>query len=125
MPRGDRTGPGGLGPLSGREAGLCAGYPAPGFLNAGWGRGQGRGYGGGGGWRHRHGGRTAAGPGWQPGWMRASDHAPPFGAPFGPTMTRERELVALKSQAEHLAQALEDVRIRIRDLESSAETSKT
>jgi hypothetical protein len=29
MPRGDGTGPGGLGPMTGRAAGFCAGYPAP------------------------------------------------------------------------------------------------
>ncbi|NIW15542.1 MAG: hypothetical protein GWN31_16790, partial [Candidatus Thorarchaeota archaeon] len=33
MPRGDRTGPWGLGPRTGRAAGYCAGYPVPGFMN--------------------------------------------------------------------------------------------
>jgi len=33
MPRGDRTGPTGMGPMTGRAAGFCAGYPAPGFMN--------------------------------------------------------------------------------------------
>ena len=40
MPRGDRTGPAGLGPMTGRAAGFCAGYPMPGYMNpaggAGW-----------------------------------------------------------------------------------------
>jgi len=51
MPRGDRTGPWGLGPRTGRAAGYCAGYPVPGFMNPipgfgrGYGRGRGRGYG--------------------------------------------------------------------------------
>lgn len=56
MPRGDRTGPWGLGPRTGRAAGYCAGYPVPGFMNPmpefgrgfgfgrGWGRGRGRGF---------------------------------------------------------------------------------
>jgi hypothetical protein len=56
MPRGDRTGPWRLGPMTGRAAGYCAGYPAPGFMNPvpgfgrgfgfgrGWGRGRGRGF---------------------------------------------------------------------------------
>jgi hypothetical protein len=56
MPRGDRTGPWGLGPMTGRAAGYCAGYPVPGFMNPvpgfgrgfgwgrGWGRGRGRGF---------------------------------------------------------------------------------
>lgn len=51
MPGGDRTGPFGLGPLTGRGAGPCASYRAPGFHaygGRGWGRGRGlrQGYGG-------------------------------------------------------------------------------
>ena len=47
MPRGDRTGPRGLGPMTGRAAGYCAGYPVPGYMNPtpGYGRGYGRGWG--------------------------------------------------------------------------------
>lgn len=33
MPAGDGTGPAGLGPMTGRAAGYCAGYPVPGFVN--------------------------------------------------------------------------------------------
>jgi hypothetical protein len=33
MPRGDGTGPMGLGPMTGRAAGYSAGYPTPGFMN--------------------------------------------------------------------------------------------
>jgi len=33
MPFGDRTGPLGLGPRTGRAAGFCAGYGMPGFAN--------------------------------------------------------------------------------------------
>jgi len=33
MPRGDGTGPMGMGPMTGRAAGCCAGYPVPGFMN--------------------------------------------------------------------------------------------
>ncbi|BDC36635.1 MAG: hypothetical protein EF806_05065 [Candidatus Methanoliparum thermophilum] len=32
MPWGDRTGPMGLGPRTGRGLGLCSGYPVPGYL---------------------------------------------------------------------------------------------
>ncbi len=60
MPRGDRTGPTGQGPRTGRAAGFCAGYDVAGCDNPeprrgagmgrgrGWGRGRGmgRGYGG-------------------------------------------------------------------------------
>jgi hypothetical protein len=46
MPRGDRTGPSGFGPLTGRAAGFCAGYPVPGSINTirGFGRSLGRGH---------------------------------------------------------------------------------
>ena len=51
MPRGDRTGSQGAGPMTGRAAGYCAGYSLPGYMNpvegygGGWGRGRGRGFG--------------------------------------------------------------------------------
>jgi len=51
MPRGDRTGPLGRGPASGRGMGYCSGYANPGYLSNtlgrcfGWARGM-RGFGG-------------------------------------------------------------------------------
>jgi len=51
MPRGNKTGPAGQGPLTGRGRGYCAGYNQPGFMTPGfgggrgWGRGLGRGFG--------------------------------------------------------------------------------
>ena len=33
MPFGDGTGPAGMGPMTGRGAGYCAGYQVPGFMN--------------------------------------------------------------------------------------------
>jgi hypothetical protein len=64
MPQGDRTGPVGMGPMTGRGGGFCRGYLVPGFLNAvgrafaggadvGVGGGRGAGMGGGRGWRYR------------------------------------------------------------------------
>ena len=52
MPRGDRTGPAGMGPGTGRRMGYCAGYDSPGAFNragfamhgAGFGMGRGRGF---------------------------------------------------------------------------------
>lgn len=55
MPRGDRTGPNGMGPMTGRAAGFCAGSDRPGYAAGGAG-GFGYGRGGGGygrGFRHR------------------------------------------------------------------------
>ncbi|MCD6407961.1 DUF5320 domain-containing protein [bacterium] len=59
MPWGDGTGPLGLGPMTGRAAGYCAGFPVPGYMNPwglrgfgfGFGRGFGRGWGRGWWWR--------------------------------------------------------------------------
>jgi len=38
MPFGNGTGPAGLGPMTGRAAGFCAGYPMPGYMNPAIGR---------------------------------------------------------------------------------------
>lgn len=48
MPRGDGTGPTGMGPMTGRAAGFCAGYNTPGYMNPAPGRGFRIGFGGGG-----------------------------------------------------------------------------
>ena len=45
MPAGDRTGPMGMGPMTGRGAGYCAGYGAPGYVAYAPGWGYGRGFG--------------------------------------------------------------------------------
>jgi len=51
MPSGDRTGPSGYGPRTGRGLGYCSGYDSPGFTKGaplcggGFGRGRGRGFG--------------------------------------------------------------------------------
>ncbi len=48
MPRGDRTGPDGQGPQTGRARGYCSGFDSPGYMSGsgGWGFGrQGRGFG--------------------------------------------------------------------------------
>ena len=38
MPFGDGTGPAGTGPMTGRAAGFCAGFPMPGYMNPAVGR---------------------------------------------------------------------------------------
>lgn len=130
MPRGDRTGPSGMGPMTGRGAGYCAGYPTPGYMNPGWGRGggggRGRGFFGGygQGWRHRHWYFATGVPGWQraqAGWGWPGDAAP-FAEPLGPTLTREEELDSLKRQAKGFAQALDELHARIREIETSENT---
>jgi hypothetical protein len=124
MPGGDGTGPAGLGPMTGRAAGYCAGYPVPGFMNPipgrgfwGWGRGGGRG------WRNRF---YATG---LTGWQRAAVGWPAYGAPwgypgaygavpYGPAGSREQELDSLKGQAEYFEDALEGIRKQIEELEA-------
>ena len=104
MPGGDRTGPAGAGPMTGRGLGLCGGYGAPGFTEGGamsrFARG-GHSWGGGRGWRHWF---HAAG---LPGWMR-------FGA--APPST-EQEKEALKGQAKWLEDELVVIRRRIEEAE--------
>ena len=55
MPYGDRTGPEGKGPRTGRGMGYCGGYDSPGYTRGtprgmGYSRGAGRGFGRGFGW---------------------------------------------------------------------------
>lgn len=123
MPFGDRTGPLGLGPMTGRAAGYCAGYPVPGYLNPIPGRGFGRGAGFGGGGRGRRNMYYATGlPGWaRAGWGPAAGY-PAYWAPDAqpaPQISAEQELEALKAQAEQFQGTLENINKRIGELESS------
>ena len=113
MPRGDGTGPAGMGPMTGRAAGLCAGYPTPGYMNPVGGRGYwGRGRDGG---RGRRNWFYATG---LPGWQRAGSGMPAYGgAPFAPGLTAQQEQEGLKDQAEYLEDALDGVKKRIEELE--------
>lgn len=130
MPGGDRTGPMGAGPMTGRAAGYCAGFPVPGFMNPGFGGawfgrrwyGRGRGGGGfGGGGRGRRNWFYATG---LTGWQRATMGWPAWGASYGPVppvspappATAENEAELLRRQAEYLAGALEQIRKRLDQL---------
>jgi len=129
MPGGDGTGPAGLGPMTGRAAGFCAGYSMPGFMNPIGGRGYwgwGRGFRGGGrGWRNWY---YATG---LPGWARAGYGMParggyaggifggyPYQGGFPAGLTAEQEQQALKQQSEYLQQSLDDINKRIEELEN-------
>lgn len=117
MPRGDRTGPAGAGPMTGRGAGYCAGYGMPGFANygAGWGgggggfgRGRGRGFG----FRGRGWGGYGF-PQWGNFWG-----ATPGVAPAMPDASQEADL--LKAQSEQLEATLQSIRKRIDELEGES-----
>jgi len=115
MPRGDRTGPMGAGPMTGRGAGYCAGYGVPGYAYPMPGRGFGLGWGGGWGrgrrWRH-----------WQyatglPGWARFGP-VPAWGyGPYAEPVTREQEIESLKAQAGWLEEQLQAVNRCLGELE--------
>lgn len=115
MPRGDRTGPEGMGPMTGRAAGYCAGYDVPGYANPAPGRGMGRGMGRG--WRrgNRRGWQGAgqgAGYGWYqpvgpvPAAPAPPPVAPPPPAPMDEQTVLEQEIAGLKAELAYLEQRL-------------------
>ncbi|MDH5690036.1 MAG: DUF5320 domain-containing protein [Candidatus Bathyarchaeota archaeon] len=125
MPRGDRTGPWGAGPMTGRAAGHCAGYSVPGFMNPiggygrGWGRERGRGFGRGWG--------RGFGRGWyvypppavgQPAYPQAY---PPVAQPQSPKQevaALENYQKALEAEKADLEQEMGGVKARIEELKA-------
>ncbi len=116
MPGGDRTGPAGLGPMTGRGAGYCAGYSVPGYMNPGPGRGFGFGRGFGRGWGRGFGWRRMSYP-----YGANYDYAAPYSA-YPERIPPEQEANMLAEQAKALGNELEAVKKRIKELE--AETKK-
>lgn len=119
MPGGDRTGPMGMGAMTGRAAGYCAGSGMPGYANPVPGRGFGMGFG-----RGRGGGRQGfggGGRGWRnmfyatglPGWMRSGGYAAPYQKP-DPDMEKQ----ALTNQAEALQSELDLIKKRLDEIET-------
>ncbi|MBN1162965.1 MAG: DUF5320 domain-containing protein [Candidatus Krumholzibacteriota bacterium] len=110
MPGGDRTGPAGMGPMTGRGLGYCAGYAQPGFAQPfpgrgfGFGRGMGFGFRGG---RGRHWGVPYYG------------NYAPVAAPYGAYPARPQEIEVLREQAEYFERSLAEIRKRIEELEEA------
>jgi len=131
MPGGDGTGPGGMGPMTGRAAGFCAGYQVPGYANPVGGRGFG-GFGRGGGWGRRNQFYATGLTGWQRagmgggayGYGMPQAYPTPYAGPLAAPVTREQELDVLKGQAEYLEDALEGVKKRLEELQSQADSKK-
>ena len=131
MPAGDRTGPTGMGPRTGRAAGYCSGSGVPGYANPGPGRGYGAGFGwdrGSWGRGFRGGGSRGGGHGWRnqfyatglPGWVRYGGYAAPYQRP-----DPELEKQALRDEAEALQSELDSIRKRLSEIESAASESGT
>jgi len=128
MPGGDGTGPAGMGPMTGRAAGPCAGYPMPGYMSPI--PGVGRGFGRRGGWGRRNWYYATGLTGWQraaygnpyagvvpPGTPNAAPYYPPGAA----RVAREDELADLKGQAEYFEDVLSGIQRRIAALEKETE----
>jgi hypothetical protein len=119
MPGGDRTGPRGLGPMTGRATGYCAGFAAPGYANPGsragfWCRRGGAGRG----WRNQY--YETGLTGWQrgAGWQGQTFAE---GQPTGydrQAMSHDQKLEALRIQAEHMQTTLETILKQIEEIES-------
>ncbi|HAG22126.1 MAG TPA: hypothetical protein DCG87_02355 [Synergistaceae bacterium] len=112
MPRGDRTGPAGFGPMTGRRAGYCAGYTVPGYMNpwpyGGFGRGRGYGagwWGGGRRWRNRF-----NAPGYPVPPM-------PYPYPYAGEMVPDEEREFLKQEAEELRSEFRNIEKRLSEME--------
>jgi len=105
MPGGDRSGPRGMGPMTGRAAGVCAGYPGPGSFNPIRGRGYGMGRGG----------------GWGRGWRgQGFAYGPAWGAPrwgYEPVAVPADEAEWLRTQANALQQQLDAINSRLDEIE--------
>ncbi len=108
-----------MGPMTGRGAGFCAGYPAPGYANPmpgrsfGFGRSRGFGRGLGMGFR---GGR---------GWGGYGGFPPNAAAyPYGTVPTPRGEADMLRGQADYFEETLEGIKKRIAELESESEEAK-
>jgi hypothetical protein len=113
MPGGDRTGPMGMGAMTGRAAGFCAGSTLAGFGSAGSRRGLGRGRGSGSGRGRRNRYYATGGPG----FMRYGGYV----APYGPA-DAGLEKQALKNQADALEAQLEAVKQRLSEIESTGQS---
>ena len=110
MPGGDRTGPTGNGPMTGRAAGYCTGYGDADFDKSGFGFfGPGRMFGGRGGSMGRGGFRN----------RRRNFYQDPVFFGRRQTLSPEQETEGLKSRAKTLKATLDLIEERIQDLENS------
>jgi len=105
MPGGDRTGPWGLGPRTGRGAGYCTGYNIPGYTNLEYGRGFGRGR-----------GRGVWGRGRGFGWRGTYPYPASYYPETIPEPSREEEKAYLESMVKGLEQEMKMIQERLQEL---------
>ena len=107
MPRGDQTGPAGMGPMTGRAAGYCTGHPVPGYMNP-------------------YGGRMGAGFRWGRGrWggyanPAAFAGAPPIPFPYTTPFSKEAEKDALQNQVKVMEDQIAAMRERLTEIETES-----
>jgi len=131
MPGGDGTGPQGQGPMTGRAAGYCAGYPTPGYANPIYGRGRGFGFGRGFGRGRGRGRGWGRGFGWGAAYPYAygyPNQGYPYGGyapyPYGGEITPKEEAQMLKEQAKAMQDEIDAMNKHIKELESAAKKTK-
>jgi len=130
MAWGDGTGPDGLGPMTGRGAGYCAGFDVPGYANPGvgagrgfgLGRGRGRGFGRRGGGRGLGFGRRFA-AGVNPYYGQAP-YAVPYAVPYAQQAAPAQEAEMLKNEAKALESEMKMINDRIKALEVQSAKEK-
>jgi hypothetical protein len=104
MPRGDRTGPRGEGPKTGRGAGYCSGSNMPGFANSNL-RGFGRGFAGRGfAWRARE--------------LPVNSESEILLQPSLEDKTEKQEKQFLEQELGNLKQEMKDIEKRLKELKS-------
>ena len=112
MPGGDRTGPLGNGPMTGKALGFCAGNPTPGYPNPSYGRGLGRGWGRGFGrgfWRRGRGF-------WWRGYGDPYFGSHPLERGMYAQPTREEEKTYLENMIKSLEEEMKMIRERLEEL---------
>jgi len=106
MPFGDRRGPQGMGPRTGRGLGYCSGNTMPGYMNN-WGK-RGGGFGWLGGGFQRGFGRRGGG------WGYGASYAP-----FPYSQDPETRVSALRAQADELKAALDNIKRELESIDDS------
>jgi hypothetical protein len=116
MPGGDRTGPLGEGPMTGKGFGYCGGFDGPGygygsmrpFFGRGFGFGRGRGRG------------MRRGMGFGSRWG-----VPAYPYTYAPPYAGENEAEMLRQQAKYLSDSLEEINKRLTQMEEQAKKDKS